>query len=203
MKRRDFLKGIGIGALGVHGLHFSTKVFARDIKGAVGSIPKRPFGNTGEHLSVIGFGGIVVMNAEQEHANQVVREAYERGINYYDVAPSYGNAEEKLDKEIAFLKSKQDWKNDSKKIPYALSKNRINDARKLIDRAAEVLPADDPAMDRLNEKMAVLVKMNDELHKIGAERTRMIPDRFEGEIVIFENGQDIRQSHRQMSRRRR
>ena len=96
MNRREYLKGIGAGVLGVHGLHFSTKVFARDIIDSVGPISKRPYGNTGEHLSVIGLGGIVVMNAEQEHANQVVREAYERGINYYDVAPSYGNAEEKL-----------------------------------------------------------------------------------------------------------
>jgi len=60
------------------------------------SFPTRPYGNTGVHLSILGFGGIVVMNAEQAHANRVVAEAVERGINYFDVAPSYGNAEEKL-----------------------------------------------------------------------------------------------------------
>lgn len=58
--------------------------------------PKREYGKTGEMLSIIGFGGIVVMNAEQDHANRVVAESVERGINYFDVAPSYGNAEEKL-----------------------------------------------------------------------------------------------------------
>lgn len=36
------------------------------------------------------------MNAEQHHANRVVAEALERGMNYFDVAPMYGNAEEIL-----------------------------------------------------------------------------------------------------------
>jgi len=60
------------------------------------SIPRRPYGATGVDLSVIGFGGIVVTDAEQEHANRMVAEAVERGVNYFDVAPGYGNAEEKL-----------------------------------------------------------------------------------------------------------
>ena len=97
------------------------------------------------------------------------------------VGDQLGNAEAKLDQEIAFLKSKQEWKSDAKKMPYALGKDRIKDARKLIDRAAELLPADDPGMVRLNEKMAALIKMNDERHKAHAERTRMIPDRFGGD----------------------
>lgn len=59
-------------------------------------IPRREYGKTGEYLSIVGFGGIVVMNAEQDHANRVVAEAFERGVNYFDVAPSYGDAEVKL-----------------------------------------------------------------------------------------------------------
>jgi len=51
---------------------------------------------TGVKLSIIGFGGIVVKDAQQQHANHVVAEAYEKGINYFDVAPTYGNAELKL-----------------------------------------------------------------------------------------------------------
>jgi aryl-alcohol dehydrogenase-like predicted oxidoreductase len=57
---------------------------------------KRAYGNTGEQLSMIGFGGILVMNAEPEAAARIVAEAVDRGINYFDVAPSYGNAEERL-----------------------------------------------------------------------------------------------------------
>ena len=57
---------------------------------------KRRYGRTNVKLSVIGFGGIIVMNESQEAANRIVAEAIERGINYFDVAPSYGNAEERL-----------------------------------------------------------------------------------------------------------
>ncbi|HUU26926.1 MAG TPA: aldo/keto reductase [archaeon] len=59
-------------------------------------LPRRVLGKTGEMLSIIGMGGIVVMDEEQEHANLVVREAYEAGVNYFDVAPEYGDAEIKL-----------------------------------------------------------------------------------------------------------
>ena len=56
----------------------------------------RPLGKTGERLSIIGFGGILVMNETMENARRIVGKAIERGINYFDVAPSYGDAEEKL-----------------------------------------------------------------------------------------------------------
>ena len=59
-------------------------------------IPKRTLGKTKEKLSIIGFGGILVMDEEQSKANSLVAEAIDRGINYFDVAPSYGNAEERL-----------------------------------------------------------------------------------------------------------
>ena len=57
---------------------------------------KRPLGSTGDHLSVIGFGGIAVMDEEPAAAADMVSEAIGRGINYFDVAPTYGNAEERL-----------------------------------------------------------------------------------------------------------
>ena len=59
-------------------------------------IARRDFGKTGIQLSIIGMGGIVVRDSEQAHANSVVAEAVERGVNYFDVAPSYGDAEAKL-----------------------------------------------------------------------------------------------------------
>lgn len=57
---------------------------------------KRQLGQTGEMLSVVGFGGIVVMDEGQAHADRYVAEAIDRGVNYFDVAPTYGNAEERL-----------------------------------------------------------------------------------------------------------
>ncbi len=61
-----------------------------------GKLEKRSLGRTGEMLSVIGFGGIVVMNATPAEASDSVRMAIDKGVNYFDVAPSYGDAEVKL-----------------------------------------------------------------------------------------------------------
>jgi predicted aldo/keto reductase-like oxidoreductase len=75
-------------------------------------LPKRILGRTGEKISLIGMGGIVVVNETQEAANQIVRDAFEQGVNYFDVAPSYDNAEETLGvslkpfREQIFLASK-------------------------------------------------------------------------------------------------
>ena len=57
---------------------------------------KRAFGNTNEQLSILGFGGIMVMNTDPVEAAQLVKTAILRGVNYFDVAPGYGNAEELL-----------------------------------------------------------------------------------------------------------
>lgn len=57
---------------------------------------KRPYGKTGIDLSIIGFGGILVTNTEADEASRLVARAVDHGINYFDVAPSYGNAEECL-----------------------------------------------------------------------------------------------------------
>jgi len=59
-------------------------------------MPKRDLGRTGEKLSILGFGGILVMDEEQDVANEMVARSFDHGINYFDVAPSYGNAEERL-----------------------------------------------------------------------------------------------------------
>ncbi|TSA36028.1 MAG: aldo/keto reductase [Verrucomicrobiaceae bacterium] len=60
------------------------------------TLPRREFGKTGVQLSIIGMGGIVVKDADQDHANRIVSEFVERGVNYFDVAPSYGDAEDRL-----------------------------------------------------------------------------------------------------------
>jgi predicted aldo/keto reductase-like oxidoreductase len=57
---------------------------------------KRILGKTAEELSIIGFGGIVVKNETAVDASRYVSTAIDRGINYFDVAPEYGNAQEML-----------------------------------------------------------------------------------------------------------
>ncbi len=97
MDRRNFLKK-GTAAAGLaashkilHPLNVAGQTEQHD-----SLFPKRALGKTGEKLSIIGLGGIVVMDTEPKAASNIVAEAFDRGINYFDVAPSYGNAEERL-----------------------------------------------------------------------------------------------------------
>jgi aryl-alcohol dehydrogenase-like predicted oxidoreductase len=92
MKRREFLKQAAIAAAAVA----STSRMNASAKTSANPIARRTLGKTGEKLSIIGFGGIVVMNEETGEASNIVAEAVDRGINYFDIAPSYGNAQERL-----------------------------------------------------------------------------------------------------------
>ncbi len=55
---------------------------------------RRALGNTGETLSIVGFGGVALVQTTQTEANYMVAEAIEQGVNYFDVAPSYGTDQE-------------------------------------------------------------------------------------------------------------
>ena len=84
MKRRTFLQGLAASAV-VANMRADTTIPRRVYKGDV-------------KLSLIALGGIVVVGMEQAEANRTVAEAFDRGVNYFDVAPSYfdGEAERKL-----------------------------------------------------------------------------------------------------------
>jgi len=92
VERREFLKGtIAASSIMAGGLLQGAEPECDCLSAP--KLPRRAYGDTGERLSIIGFGGIVVSGVEQEHANRVVAEAVEKGVNYFDVAPSYGDAE--------------------------------------------------------------------------------------------------------------
>lgn len=57
---------------------------------------QREYGNTGEMLSIIGFAGIVVSKVGSTAAADDVSWSIDHGINYFDVAPTYGNAQDML-----------------------------------------------------------------------------------------------------------
>ncbi len=57
---------------------------------------KSVLGKTGFEVSKIIYGGIVSMDDGQDNSDKYVEYAINKGINYFDVAPSYGDAEEKL-----------------------------------------------------------------------------------------------------------
>jgi aryl-alcohol dehydrogenase-like predicted oxidoreductase len=94
MKRRKFIAAAAAAVPAITLFPADLSGMAR--KTAPGKLEKRSLGRTGEMLSVIGFGGIVVMNATSSEASERVRKAIDAGINYFDVAPSYGDAELKL-----------------------------------------------------------------------------------------------------------
>jgi aryl-alcohol dehydrogenase-like predicted oxidoreductase len=98
MKRRDFLKQGTAGAAGLAASQGMLQPVAAAGKASARSsaIPKRTLGKTGVELSIIALGGVAVMDVSQPFANDIVAEAVDRGINYFDVAPTYGNAQERL-----------------------------------------------------------------------------------------------------------
>jgi len=85
MVRRNFLKSALAGS--------AARVAAR----AAIPFPKRRYRDSVE-LSIVGFGGIVVIGMEQKDADANVARAFDSGVNYFDVAPTYGDgeAEQKL-----------------------------------------------------------------------------------------------------------
>ncbi len=96
MQRRKFLSAAILGALLGHSIRGGMmKTIANSPNGK--PFPRRKYKDDID-LSVIGLGGIVLMGMAQKEANRIVAEAVDRGINYCDVAPSYGDgeAEEKL-----------------------------------------------------------------------------------------------------------
>ena len=118
MERRTFLKQSALTAAAA-----AVPSTFSEAASPTQPIARRALGKTGEHLSIIGFGGIVVMNEDAAHSKNIVAEAVDRGVNYFDVAPSYGDAQERLGPALApyrkdcFLACKTEgrMKDDSRK----------------------------------------------------------------------------------------
>jgi aryl-alcohol dehydrogenase-like predicted oxidoreductase len=56
----------------------------------------RPLGTTGQDSTICTFGAIALNWLEQEGADQMVELVLDHGVNHFDVAPAYGDAELKL-----------------------------------------------------------------------------------------------------------
>jgi len=137
MKRRSFLKVAG-GIAGSCALGpGSLPVF-----GAVGDkqaeLPRRVLGRTGEKVSTIVFPGLSMVQQEQDACTAAVHRIFERGVNYFDVAPAYGNgtAETRLGIALQGL--------DRSKL-FLACKTKMRDkdgARKELERSLERLKTD-------------------------------------------------------------
>jgi predicted aldo/keto reductase-like oxidoreductase len=94
MRRREFVAGAaGVGAA-LSLFPASLESLEREAHGS--GLERRALGKTGEKLSLVGFGGMVVRGVTAEEASRSVGLAIDAGINYFDVAPTYGNAEDML-----------------------------------------------------------------------------------------------------------
>ncbi|MBM3708807.1 MAG: aldo/keto reductase [Actinobacteria bacterium] len=96
---------------------------------------RRRLGKTEEELSIIGFGGIVVMNESKLDASRYVSKAIDRGINYFDVAPQYGNAQEMLGPAL------KPYRNDCFLACKTLERSRVK-ANNDLNRSLRLLKTD-------------------------------------------------------------
>ena len=90
--RRDFIKKAGvITALALSGISVSNA----EVKTG---IPKRILGRTGVEVSTLalGMGPIGISRMAQPDAEKLINLCIDLDINYIDVAPTYGDGEEKL-----------------------------------------------------------------------------------------------------------
>ncbi|HEY5511783.1 MAG TPA: aldo/keto reductase [Prolixibacteraceae bacterium] len=92
MKRRIFLRNTGIGSLALT----LPSLKSPGEKLSDKPVPRRKLGRMDDHLSILGFGGIMLNKNPQEFANENIAKAFDHGINYYDVAPSYGDAQDRM-----------------------------------------------------------------------------------------------------------
>ena len=91
MKRREFLQQTAAAAATLGCFPATLSAIERETN--PGQIERRAYGRTSEKVSILAFGGIVLNRSTPEKAAALVREAYEAGVNHFDIAPEYGDAE--------------------------------------------------------------------------------------------------------------
>jgi predicted aldo/keto reductase-like oxidoreductase len=97
MDRRSFLKVFGGSAVAAAvGGKMDAAVETLSSTGKLKAMPTRALGRTGAKVSIIGYGGLALNRVDQSAANESVAMAIDRGVSYFDVAPAYGNAEERM-----------------------------------------------------------------------------------------------------------
>ncbi len=93
MKRREFMSTMAGSAIAAAA---GTGWAATTPASSSGMLSKRPLGKTGISLSVISFSGLVARDSTPEAVDRVVGESPDKGVNFFDVAASYGNSETML-----------------------------------------------------------------------------------------------------------
>ena len=96
---------------------------------------KRILGRTGYEVTRVVYGGIVSMRDGQDASDRYVAWAVDRGINYFDVAPSYGDAQEKLGNSL------RPYRNDVY-LACKTQKRRAPEARAEMEESLRMLHTD-------------------------------------------------------------
>ena len=112
MKRRTFLKTVGATAgglaLGFRPAFADPAAPERELISHPSGLPRRMLGRTGRKVSIVGYPGLALSKVGQPAATAALRAAFDKGINYFDVAPAYGDAEIKMGAAMADAKIPRD-----------------------------------------------------------------------------------------------
>jgi predicted aldo/keto reductase-like oxidoreductase len=92
MQRRSFLKLVG-GVTGGLAAGWAPLGQAEPVVSVEKGMPLRALGKTGLKISIVGYSGLALRQDPQEKCNAAVHRAFERGVNYFDVAPAYGDGD--------------------------------------------------------------------------------------------------------------
>ncbi len=97
MQRRTFLEGVA-GVAG--GLALPVQVLPASQASAADApsagLPQRTLGRTGCKVSIVGFPGLCLIHDDQKRCTEGIRAALDKGVNYFDVAPAYGNGDAEI-----------------------------------------------------------------------------------------------------------
>jgi predicted aldo/keto reductase-like oxidoreductase len=98
--RREFLK---TAAAGVAAASIADSVLAQQEDGGADGLPKRPLGKTGEKVSIICLGGWHIGAIEEKLAIEIMHEAIDGGLTFFDNAWDYhdGGSEEVMGKALS------------------------------------------------------------------------------------------------------
>ena len=135
--RRDFIRTAGVASLGSALIPLST--FKQAHGGSSTQVteqmmvPTRPFGKTGENVSILALGGVL------KPSDQLVfRQAFKLGVTYWDTADSYGWGKN----EKAIGKYFARFPNDRKKV-FLVTKAGTSNPEKLTEKL-------DTSLQRMN-----------------------------------------------------
>lgn len=105
----------------------------------------RKLGKTNLNVSEITFGGIMLRNKSENEAKKIVENAVEKGINFFDVGPTYGNAQNILGPALKPFRDKVYLAN---KTEPGQSKEQV---RRDMEKSLELLETDHFDLYQLHE----------------------------------------------------